>query len=295
MAYFRAHWLGQQTLAWSCTVNFLLPFLLVTGLAQLIRPPFIDHPAPFLMLAGAYLVLGCLMIYPWQLIGLMRACERDLRRFGDVAWVTAVQGLMIVSLVATAATLFSLLQTGIGLYAKSAASIVERNPGFTIEPMADRSLLKIHGPFEPGLTSALRRRLTEDTAIRGLVLSSNGGRIHEGRGIAKLIIERELDTLVFATCSSACILAYVAGTNRFLGDRGRLGFHQYRLTAQHPLIDVKVEQDKDRAFYRARGVDPAFLDKIFDASHETIWFPSVEQLLDANAVHRMIDSGVRQD
>ena len=293
MGYFRTHWLGRHALAWSFWVSFLPPFALVTGLAQFLRTPYVDRFPTFLILAGAYLILGCLVLYPWQLIGLMRACDRYLRDYGDIAWVTTVHGIMAVSLVVTAVTVFSVLQSGISLYAASGGAPVVQPPGYVIELVAERTLVEIEGQFEPGLSRRLAELLSREHGIRGIVLSSDGGQIYEGRGVAKLIVERRLDTYVFDECKSACTIAYIAGTRRFLGRRGRLGFHRYRLNAQHPFIDVAAEQEKDRTFFEQQGVDPAMLGKIFESSHKTIWFPTVEQLLQARVVHRIVDDLAR--
>ncbi len=280
-------------MAWSFWINFLLPFALATSLAQFVRSPYVERFPTFLILAGAYLILDCLVLYPWQLVGLMRACDRYLRNYGDIAWVTTVHGIAAVSLVATAATGFSVLQSGVSLYAASGVTAVGQPPGYIIELIAKGTLIAFDGQFEPGLSRRLAGLLSREADIGGIVLSSDGGRVYEGRGVAKLIVERRLDTYVFDECKSACTIAYMAGTRRFLGRRGRLGFHRYRLNAQHPFIDVAQEQEKDRAFFERQGVDPALLTKIFDSSHEAIWFPTTEQLLQANVVHRIVDDVAR--
>jgi len=293
MGYLRAHWLGQQTLVWSFWINLAVPFLVINALAQFIRPPYVEETSTFALLAGAYLILGCLAVYPWQLVGVMRACDRYLVDNRDTAWtraiqrVTAIQGAMTASLAVIVVTMFSLVQHGINLYGPSHLSASDEGPGYTIEFVAERNLISFKGNFETGLSSDLKKLLVERHDIRGIILNSDGGRVFEARGVAKLIREHQLETYVYDMCRSACTTAFIAGMKRYLGKNGRLGFHRYRLRSVLPAIDVAAEQEKDRAFYQAQGVAPTLLSRIFNEPYESMWYPEVEELLRTKVVHQI--------
>lgn len=293
MGYLRAHWLGQQTLVWSFWINFAFPFLLINALAQIICPPYVERTSIFALLAGIYLILGCLAVYPWQLVGLIRACDRYLDDNRNTAWTTAIQwvtviqGAIVASLLVIVVTVFSLVQNGIDLYAPSHPSAADGGPGYSIELIAEGSLIRFEGNFETGLSSDLKKLLAEKHDVRGIVLNSDGGRVFEARGVAKLIREHQLETYVYGMCRSACTTAFIAGKRRYLGEGGSLGFHRYRLRSVLPVIDVTAEQEKDRVFYQAQGVAPTLLSRIFAAPYESMWYPEIKELLDAKVVHQI--------
>lgn len=295
MDYLLAHWRGQQSLAQSFWINFALLFLMISVLVQLICLASVERITTFALLAGAYLFFGCLIVYPWQMIGLMRACDRYLAENRNIGWtkavqrVTAIQGAMVASLVVIVVTWFALLQNGLQLNAASHhTTTVTDDRAYTIEIVEDRDLILIDGEFAPGLSKYLKQLLDNHGDMKGVVLNSDGGRVYEARGVAKIIDERQLETYVFNACRSACTTAFIAGSRRYLGEGGRLGFHQYLLQSVLPKIDVAAEQEKDLTFFRAKGVELIFLEKLFNTPHDSMWYPDVEDLLQSNVIHELI-------
>jgi len=287
MGYLRTHWSGGHSLARSFWINFVLPFLLVAALQRLARPPWVEDLTLFAVLAAVYVLLYCAFVYPWQLVGLARACDRHLGAYGERSQVVAIHGTMFVSLLVTLVAGFGMAQSGIALYRAQGAPLEAPGPGYAFHLVANGALIRVAGSLDPGVTRDLRQLLAEQPRVRVLLLASDGGNIYEARGVARLIAERGLATRVETTCKSACTTAFIGGVTRVLGSEARLGFHAYRLQAQQPLIDVAAEQEKDRAFYRSQGVDPAFLVRIFDAPHDSIWYPEPDELLRAGVVHRI--------
>lgn len=293
MGYLRTHWVGRQALAWSFWVNFALLCLVINLVEPFIRPLHPDGSWFSIILAITYLIVGHLLIYPWQVIGLVRACNRHLKQSSDSVIVTAAQLAIGASLIIGLVTMSTTLQSIFGTPPKTALELARldadaRIPGYNVELIAERSLIRINGEFANGLTGDLEKLLAEEPAVHGIVLNSDGGRIFEARGVARLIGERRMATYVYRMCQSACVTAFIAGSIRHLGEQGRLGFHQYRLKAIHPFIDIVDEQEKDRAFYRSRGIAPDLLARIFTTPHDRMWYPTPDELLDANVVHRLI-------
>ncbi|MGI9480083.1 MAG: hypothetical protein ACR2PI_25505, partial [Hyphomicrobiaceae bacterium] len=60
-----------------------------------------------------------------------------------------------------------------------------------------------------------------------------------------------------------------------LGPQGRLGFHRYGYANRFLVqtVDPDTEQQNDLRFFRARGVKQSFLDRVFEARHDSIWRP----------------------
>lgn len=154
---------------------------------------------------------------------------------------------------------------------------------------ADGTQVTLAGDFGLGLTAKLKDLLAVHSGVAAIVLDSDGGNVFEGRGVAKLIAERGLDTIVHGRCLSACTTAFVAGRRRLLGPDGKLGFHQFGFADAHafPAVDPTEEQEKDRAYFAGRGIDPEFLTKIFQAPQAGIWISDPAELLAASVVHEI--------
>jgi hypothetical protein len=292
--YLRTHWAGRQALAWSFWINFVLLFAAIILIEPAIRPDAADRTWWSIAAAIAYLIVGHLLIYPWQVVGVLRACSRRLQGGGDSVMVTAAQGAIVVSVVAALLTMSTTLHSILATPPRPAperalAELESRVPDYQIELLAGRSLISIDGGFDVGLTRDLETLLQREPAVQGVVLNSDGGRIYEARGVARLIRKHHLRTYVYRMCQSACTTAFIAGQERYLGEQGRLGFHQYRLLqARHPFIDPKAEEEKDRAFYQAQGIAPALLARVFATPHSSMWYPDPAELLQANVIHRLV-------
>ncbi len=293
IGYLRSHWAGRQPLAWSFWVNFALLCTAINLIEPFIRPSAPDRSWLSFAAAVAYLIIGHMLIYPWQVIGLLRACNQHLKGSSDSVIITAAQGAIVVSLIAGLMTMTSTLQS---LLATPQKTVLERAnfdveariPGYKTELIEGQGLIRIDGEFDIGLTRDLETLLAREPEVRGIVLNSDGGRIYEARGVARLIGEHRLATYVYHTCQSACTTAFIAGSMRYLGEQGRLGFHQYRLKAIHPLINIVDEQEKDRAFYQSQGIAPDLLARIFATPHDRMWYPDPGELISANVVHQLI-------
>jgi hypothetical protein len=122
--------------------------------------------------------------------------------------------------------------------------------------------------------------------VTGIILDSGGGQIYEGRGLARLVRENKLQTYSLDKCLSSCTTAFVAGTIRTLGTNARLGFHQYRTYSVFPSINVEQEQSKDMAIFEKQGVSAEFLEKVFIQPPEEMWWPDIDELVNAGVVHQ---------
>lgn len=146
--------------------------------------------------------------------------------------------------------------------------------------------IHLRGELEAGVTRAVAQLLDANPQARGIILDSGGGQIYEGRGLARVIRERGLATYTLLECASACATAFLAGRERVLGRAAKLGFHQYQSHTVIPAFDIKEEQDKDRRLFEAQGIAAEFLDNIFAARPEDMWWPTVDELRAGGVVHR---------
>lgn len=290
--YVRNHWLGRQSLVWSFWVNFVLLRALILYLEDFARFPSRDSVYHSEIAAIGFLIVAHVVIYTWQVVGVIRSCDRYLSHSGSITLVWAAYFAIVLSLIFTLVSVFETFQVA---FLKSDDTLLssiwerERASRYSLTVSHDGSHVSLTGSFELGLTKKLETLLQEHPGVTGIVLSSPGGNVYEGRGVAKLIKEQGLNSYVFETCYSACTTAFIAGATRTLGPNGRLGFHSYRIEADYqvPFADTVGEQNYDRKLYESQKIEEAFLNKIFETPPSELWFPSTRELLDAGVVHRI--------
>ena len=227
------------------------------------------------------LLVSRLLIFCWQLTGLLRAIEQDFLSNRNILKTRALQGVSLIIVLFTLVYSLELIQSTV--HFKQALKI-HAQPGTSraYQLTLDNKQLIIRGDLEIGITQTARTLIKGRQEISSVVLESQGGHIYEGRGLARLFIENQLDTYVYQQCSSACTTAFIGGRNRLLGAGGKLGFHQYKLDRSQyrpgllPFYDLGAEQQRDQALFLTRGVDPGFVKKMFEQAPNKIWFPPTD-------------------
>jgi hypothetical protein len=100
------------------------------------------------------------------------------------------------------------------------------------------SLIVIEGEFESQDIDTFRSRIAQLPSTKTIVaLRSDGGSLVAGIRIGALIREKKFSTLVpdGASCASACALAWLGGSRRFVGQDSSVGFHSaYVVKSQVP-------------------------------------------------------------
>jgi hypothetical protein len=156
--------------------------------------------------------------------------------------------------------------------------------------------IHINGHIGSGATARLRDLLGRNPEVKTIILSSGGGQVIEGMGIAALIRKKKLDTHVEAVCSSACTLAFLGGTNRSLSPAAQVGFHRaYRST---PTFLLKADPDGDqlvndvmRQAYADSGLAPSVIDRTMATPSEDMWYPATNELIAARFATRIATPG----
>jgi hypothetical protein len=294
-SYLIAHWRGDHALSHALWVN-MLGLLLLLCLAELyLLPRFNTDPSRMVGNVLLSLLVTRGFVFPWQLLGLLRAIERDFFANREILKTRALQGLAVLTVMFTLIYSLELIQ---GTVHHRQVLKVFAQPG---APIAYKLTVKgdqliVHGDLDIGITRAVQRFIQDRLEIRSVVLESRGGHIYEGRGLARIFIDRQYDTYVYDECSSACATAFIGGRKRFIGVQGKLGFHQYKLdhsqtrTGMLRFFDLDEEQRRDQALFRTRGIEPQFLDQMFDQPASQIWFPQLDVLLASKIVHSVVSS-----
>ena len=287
LGYVGRHWRGECSLQVAFWVNFLSLYCALNYLERFTLPPYLHGESTVTTAVIVFFLVARVVIYPWQVVGVIRACERYIANHTDRSWAIAAQGVVIMSLAATLVAAFSSYQSLLGYRHSLRAPATEQiAPRYSLELVRDNTLIHIYGPLQIGITKRVSRLLADNPQVTGVILDSGGGQIYEGRGLARLIAENALATYSLAQCASSCTTAFIAGTRRSLGRDAKLGFHQYKNHVVVPAVDIDEEHAKDIALFAARGISPAFLQKIFDQPPDKMWWPEEEELLAAGVIHQ---------
>lgn len=291
-AYLLAHWRGQQSLFWSFWINLLAVRVLVFNIQDLLAPAedqdYSGHA--LLVIAGLIVVHGLLLL--WQLVGVVRAVESDFSRRGNLALVWAAQLGATVLFLLTAVYALGVVQwMQVSPVEPDPLTRMAREHASRYQLLIDPSgtLLSIEGSIETGISRAVSSQLQQNPRLRRVTLESRGGNVYEGRALARLFTQYQLDTRVEGVCASACTTAYAGGISRSAAPGAELGFHQYRLEASYAIIGVEIgdEQERDAELFISAGVSPEFVNKLFNSLPTDMWWPSLEELLEAGLVQEI--------
>ena len=292
--YIASHWQGRQGFAWSFWVNFVLLRAAIIGVQEFMTPPLnVMKAVPStpldwrLAVAAAVFFHGILFV--WQAVGVLRAGERWLAERGSQASVWGVQAALLAGFWITILQALPAFQ-----FAPPQREIVEvsaggESGGYRLDTVQGSDEMTISGSLDPGITRNLRSFLKRNPGVRTVVLESDGGNIYEARGIAKVIGENGMDTMVPSFCYSACTTAFIGGRTRRIADGARLGFHQYRLAGISIFTDSKAEERKDAELYLQAGVSAAFIEQMHHAPPSGMWYPPLQLLLSEGVIHQILE------
>jgi hypothetical protein len=287
-SYILRHWRGDVSLAQAFWVNLVLLTALLELLRRFVLPPYIENEVIVTSAVAIYLVVTKLIIYPWQVMGVIRVSDRHIKTDIGRSWANFAQIALVASL---AFTLLTTIETYQSLQIFKQDLILKNTPAekpqYSLDLIEGDTLIHLRGPFQIGITNVVEDLIARHPSVIGIILDSNGGQIYEGRGLARIIRENRLRTISLQMCLSSCTTAFVAGIRRTLGENARLGFHQYKTYSIIPSVDIDNEQAKDMAIFINQGVSPQFLEKIFSQPPEKMWWPEIDELVSAGVVQQV--------
>lgn len=272
---FRAHWRGD-TPFWRALfgVSMLLPALVLIASAAVMGSDHFHESPPYQrMMIGIAITLAAAFIGVWQLVGTWRSSSRarapernSIVRFLArlLALPAAVGGLAMLAILPGSLQSLHEVATDRDPIARS---------GHRVVVAADR--LNISGAVGWGMLDKVDRALAANPGIRTVSLDSLGGHTAAGRAIAGKIRSRGLDTVVMATCASACTFMFYSGKRRFLGRGGRIGFHA---DDSQSVASATAATKRSTAFWEKAGLPAAFVQRVSSTPPESVWWPTHEEL-----------------
>jgi hypothetical protein len=289
--YFRKHWEGELPLVTAFWVNvFLIGVALRFFETWFGQTAPIENPVISARFAVAYFALSVFLLYPWQVVGVWRSAANYRKGPQSGVWGRVVQVVVSLGILGTVGNLLVSLPVHSDLFKIGFAP--DEFANYTIGISDDGSLIHLEGGLGFGISDEVSDFIAKNNAITGIILDSPGGRIYEGRELAKIILANELDTYSLAGCYSACGTAFVAGHRRYLGNGANLAFHQYAPPGENIGLhfDMGTEQEQDVRIYRMQGVSEDFIERLFLAESDDLWYPTVPELLESGVVHSLVDS-----
>lgn len=151
----------------------------------------------------------------------------------------------------------------------------------------------IDGEITEDLVSDVINRLeTQEIDAFKVLLNSEGGDLSEGLRLGRAIrandlettigIYRQMDTPLPGECVSACAYAFLGGTERFVGDGNRLGFHRFAIAGETQmagssgLVIGQMLSANVVSYIVEMGVDARLFTRAAETQFESMYFPDAE-------------------
>lgn len=281
--YLVRHWRGELSLPVSYWVNGILTTLAAAFLAEAItQVDMTRRPTLGAVVYLQFMVFICIATI-WQLVGIWRSSDNHVSRGGSESWAGLAKFAVIIGLLRT----FGEMGTTILPAATEMVKIAAGDKSLAthqIRVLRNASEVEVSGNIGFGLTDELVKVLDAHPTVTTLHLNSGGGRVLEAQKMRDLIAERELSTYTSTECASACVLPFMAGSERLLGPNGRIGLHGFSVDSNSVSSS---DYSAEFALARKRHIDTSLLEKGFATSPSSMWYPTPQELLDANLVTRI--------
>jgi len=276
--YLARHWRGELSLVKTFWVNNFCVNVIFAFAIRWAEYSQLSEESPLLYIR---ILLGVLFIeipvWIWQLVGLWRASQNHIRNAGHFFWPRIAQGIVVLSIIVFLAVIPALIESG-----KIALNLDEIK-GYTITLTPNESEVIIEGHIAFGITVELEKELSSATTVWLVHLNSDGGYTAEGKRLHALIKERQLATYTQTGCYSACTDAFIAGKERILKESAQLGFHGSSFPGL-PYQWFKDEDEKMKQHWLEAGINEEFVEKAFSVSGDDMWFPTLQELIDAGVI-----------
>jgi hypothetical protein len=166
----------------------------------------------------------------------------------------------------------------------------DQSSEYAFRLLRDGTELEFSGEIEIGTARAFAQALDAAPQVKVLHLNSNGGKLDEADRIAAKVARRKLVTYVSDECVSACTHIFLAGRERWIGDRGKLGFHRpyYSGLVDFDRFGISSQEGK---YLRSFGVPENFVAKVLSTPGSSMWYPSGEDLARAHVISGVAERG----
>ena len=282
-SFVMVHWRGEYSLAFSYWIISFLTNLSVVVVNFVIAEYLNSQKAynPLLLWGGNAIIWAFLIsITVWHIVGTWRSADRfsaDPHKkntlWGGVAKFCLIMGA--IKMIGQLPTVYR----DLGELSQMAFFNDPSIPDYKLTVTEGGKEIKLEGGFKYGLSQDLKRLMLSAPSAKIVNLESVGGRIAMGEEIAKVIEEYNFSTVSNSRCFSACTIAFLAGTERFLGIDGRLGFHAGAFAGVESSESKSGEYEIYRGLTAKYGTSTTFIRKILATPHDKMWYPDRDELI----------------
>lgn len=283
--YLLRHWRGELSLPVSYWLNGFLgnivALLLVLGIGGSLD--YLNNKYAFLIY---WITATCLVVIIawWQAVGIWRSSDRYVKEKGRHFWATAAKLMVVIGLLSIVTEINKTYIPAINESLDSAKFHSELS--WDIRLLSEGKEIELFGGIKGGITDELSTILSAAHNVEIIHVNlSQGGYVEEAVLLQKLISENNLSTYVSSDCVSACTIVFLGGKKRFMKSSARLGFHAYSIPG---IKDSEMDYSENKKHLRNLGVDEKFITKIFDTPHDDMWYPTVEELINAHVIHDVV-------
>lgn len=151
---------------------------------------------------------------------------------------------------------------------------VEFDNPYQFHLLSGGEVLEMSGTFSWSVPQNFQVTLASLPQVRIISFDSPGGQLKAAAEVAEIIRSRGLTTYVGRFCASACTVAFLGGTQRWLGPDARLGFHQ----AHAPGFPMAEADLVLRAAYQKFELPAPFVAHVLRTPPTDLWFPKPPEL-----------------
>jgi hypothetical protein len=224
----------------------------------------------------------------WQTVGIWRSASKHAGRGGKTFWAVTAKLMVILGVLRFGAEFatngYPTVREGVKLMVG-----IDDIPAPRIRILRGASELELAGGIPFGTAQKVEDFLQSAPGIKVIHLNSVGGRITEAYKLYRIIREHKLVTFTSSRCLSACTLAFLAGSERYLARGAKLGFHSSSIGGASSGEAVTEINNDVRRTLEAHGASPEFVRRALNTSSTSMWYPTGEELLNAKIIHAVID------
>jgi hypothetical protein len=286
--YLARHWRGEFTLPVAYWINGTGIQLLFLGLITAVRAAGLTEHlgATGTGLWLLSLLMTTVAIGVWTGVGIWRSAGHHMEHGGRTLWANLAKCAVVLGmlrLAAFGAQEAPMLQQSVGLLMRG-----DTMPAARLHVVNHGTEVELAGGMSFGAADSLRTILDATPTIRTVQLNNVGGWVTEGYRIGQLIRQRGLATYTARQCNSACLLAFMGGTERYLNSKGRLGFHEASVAGVGGEV-AKGGTNRFREVFKENGVPDSFVERALATPPSTVWYPTARELLDAHVITAVVD------
>jgi hypothetical protein len=233
------------------------------------------------------LLVLVLAISVWQLVGIWRSSSHHVARGGRAFWAGLAKVIVIIAAIRLA---FDLSGSYLPIISEHFQIVLgdSRFGTHRFRLLRNGTELEFSGGINVGTAKDFDRMLDAASQVRVLHLNSIGGRIAEADKIAQTVRNRQLVTYVSENCQSACTHIFLAGSERWLGGRAKLGFHRPDVPGLRSQ-DLLQIMEAERQYLLSLGLPASFVTKVLSTPSESMWLPTPGELLSARVISGVAD------